>query len=190
MARNTTRSAAKTVTVAKKMVTLRGSLLRIGRTPSTVAAVFRGFFATSVPAGAREIGRGALPPLNSVPFRRWPGLHVVPGTSTERVLRRPGPAENAGPSMPQLVIRSGRMLIQAGSQPSPNPSPPSSWSFARPRTSSPRGVQGCTLSRWSTTKATRGLACKSRHFFDLPNAPPPISIVFASGSRRKPTGTT
>ena len=57
-----------------------------------------------------------------------------------------------------------------GVQPAPKLSPPPSRSSARPRTSSPRIVQGFTLTRSSTTKATPGLACRSRHFFDRLNA--------------------
>ena len=89
------------------------------------------------------------------------------GFPTERALR---PAsENAGPSIPQLMIRCGTTLNQAESQPAPPKrcSPPSSWSSARPRISIPRGVHGFTLARSSTTKATRGFICRSRHFFDL-----------------------
>ncbi len=70
--------------------------------------------------------------------------------------------------MPQLTIRRGTMRIQAASQPEPNFSPPSECSSARPRTSIPRGVQGLTLCRSSTTRAIRGLPCRSRHFFEAP----------------------
>src|SRR5215469_6398249 len=77
------------------------------------------------------------------------------GAATERALRPP--AENAGRSIPQLMIRCGTMLNQAGSQPPPpkRSSPPWSCSSVRPRISIPRGVHGFTLTRSSTAKAAR-----------------------------------
>ena len=106
-------------------------------------------------AGPGRIGRG--------PAAANRGHSVV----TDRALRRPA-AEKAGPSMPQLMIRWGTTANQAGSQPSPKCcSPPSSWSSAAPRMTIPRGVHGSVLARSSTTNAIFGLACRSRHFFDL-----------------------
>jgi len=93
--------------------------------------------------------------------------------------------------MPQLMIRCGTTLNQAESQPPPpkRSRPPSWWSSARPRISIPRGVHGSTLARSSTAKATFGLACRSRHFFDPLSPCPPISMVSAWAPSRKPTGT-
>ena len=77
------------------------------------------------------------------------------GVATVRALR---PAsENAGPSIPQLMIRCGTMVNQAESQPPPPKrcSPPSAWSSARPRISIP---QGSTGRRWPGRRRRRRLA--------------------------------
>src|SRR5207249_11929138 len=98
--------------------------------------------------------------------------------ATERACRPAG--ENAAPSIPLLIIRSGTIRIHAESQPGPNFSPPAECSSARPRTSIPRGVQGATLARSSITRAVRGLACRSRHFFEPLRPWPPTSIACPS----------
>jgi hypothetical protein len=86
---------------------------------------------------------------------------------TVRALRRPA-AENACPSRPQLITRSGTIRTHASPVPSdPNCSPPpASCNSAVPRTSSPRGVHGSVLTRSSITIATFGLAFRSRYFLD------------------------
>jgi hypothetical protein len=59
---------------------------------------------------------------------------------------------------------------------------------ARPRISSPRTTHGCTVTRSSTTNATRPFARTLRNFWLAAMFHPPMSIVPAAASTAKPTG--